>query len=288
VIPPEDRPALTLIPAFAHKTYDGTYLTATGELVLTPELEALLALGYTYKATVSGTRLEVGESTSVVSSFTLYDPKGTDVTDSFRLVKESGLLVVTPASVEVLLYPIVKTYDGRPAVWGEGDYTVLTLPDGVTLTLAVTLPADGVGAVSLSTLNRRAAEYAAYTLTQNGEDVTSRYRLIFTLPEGMSETPVLTVTPRSLQLTAASETRIYDGETLTNPTVYITKGSLAAGHTLAASASGTQTEIGSSANIVTSYKILDAEGRDVTSLYRVTTVDGQLTVLAVPDNEGLG
>ncbi len=287
VIPPEDRPTLTLIPAFAHKTYDGTYLTATGELVLTPELEALLALGYTYKATVSGTRLEVGESASVVSRFTLCDPNGTDVTDSFRLVKESGLLVVTPAAVEVMLYPVTKTYDGAPAVWGDGDYTVLTLPDGVTLTLAVTIPADKVGAVSLSALNRHAANYAAYTLTRNGEDVTSNYDLIFTLPDGMEETPVLTVTPRALQLTAASETRIYDGEALTNPTVYITKGSLAAGHTLIATASGTQTEIGSSANAVSSYKILDAEGRDVTSLYRVTTVDGQLTVLAVPDAGGL-
>ena len=103
----------------------------------------------------------------------------------------------------------------------------------------------------------------------------------------MEETPVLTVTPRALQLTAASETRIYNGEALTNPTVYITKGSLAAGHTLTATASGTQTEIGSSANAVSSYKILDAEGRDVTSLYRVTTISGQLTVLAVPDAGGL-
>ena len=284
VIPPVTvKPTLTLIPAFTHKTYDGTHLYAKNELVLTPELEALLALGYTYEVTVSGTRLEVGESTAVINRFTLRDPAGTDVTSEFRLVKESGLLVVTPAAVEVMLYPMVKTYDGRPAVWGDGDYAILTLPDGVTLSLTVTVPADGIGIMSLSTLNRNADACAVYTLTRNGEDVTAGYAVVFTLPEGLEETPVLTVNPRAIELTAASATRVENGDPLTAPTVYLTKGSLAAGHTLTAAATGAQTEVGESTNTVSSYKILDADGRDVTSLYRVTTVEGTLTVLPDPD-----
>jgi hypothetical protein len=277
------KPTLTLIPAFTHKTYDGTHLYAKNELVLTPELEALLALGYTYEVTVSGTRLEVGESTAVINGFTLHDPAGKDVTSAFRLVKESGLLVVTPAAVEVMLYPVVKTYDGRPAVWGDGDYAILTLPDGVTLSLTVTIPADGIGIMSLSALNRNADACAVYTLTRNGEDVTADYAVVFTLPEGLEETPVLTVNPRAIELTASSATRVENGDPLTAPTVYLTKGSLAAGHTLTAAATGAQTEVGESTNTVSSYRILDADGRDVTSLYRVTTVEGTLTVLPDPD-----
>ena len=279
MIPPESQKAtLTLIPAFAHKTYDGTYLYAKNELVLTPELEALLSLGYTYEVTVSGTRLEVGEGTSVVSDFTLYDADGNNVTSSFRLVKENGLLAVTPAAVEVMLYPVAKSYDGAPAVWRDGDYAILNLPEGVTLTLTVTLPADGIGYITLSELNRRADACAVYTLTQNGADVTANYRLIFAIPTGMEETPVLTVTHRALELTAASDIRVYNGEALTNSTVYVTKGSLAAGHTLIASATGSRTQVGQSVNAVGKVTILDADGNDVTALYRVTKVDGQLRV----------
>ena len=98
----------------------------------------------------------------------------------------------------------------------------------------------------------------------------------------MEETPVLTVNPRALELTAASETRIYDGNVLSNDTVYVTKGSLAKGHTLTATATGSRTDVGETANMVTSYRITDENGRDVTALYRVTTVDGRLTVVPEP------
>ena len=283
-IPPTvNKPTLTLIPAFTHKTYDGTYLYAKNELVLTSELEALLALGYTYEVTVAGSQLNVGESASAVSGFTLLDPDGKDVTSDFRLVKESGLLQVTPAAVEVMLYPVTKSYDGVPALWRDGDYAVLSAPDGVTITLTVTLPADRIGILTLSELNRHISAYVDWSLTQNGTDVTANYALVFTLPTGMEETPVLTVTARAIQLTAATETRVENGRPLSNSTVYLTKGSLVEGHTLVATASGTQATVGSSSNTVSTYNILDADGRDVTSLYRVTTVDGLLTVLPATD-----
>ncbi len=285
--PVTQKPVLELIPAFTHKVYDGTYLYAAQELTLTPSLEALLKLGYTYTVRVSGAQKEIGDGTSAIGEFALYDPTGKDVTDDFRTVKRSGLMRVTRPAVEILLYPLTKSYDGRPALWSEGDYAILTLPDGVTLTLTVTIPADELGFVTLSELNQGLDRYAAYRLEKNGTDVTAAYDLVFTLPEGMEDTPVLTVTPRPIELTAASETRVDDGKPLTNTTVYLTKGTLAAGHTLTATATGTQTGVGPTANKVGQVTILDAEGRDVTTLYRVTTVDGQLTVLAVPDNEGL-
>ncbi len=278
--PPElQKPEPSLIPAFRHKVYDGSPLYAADELTLTPELEALLALGYTYTVRVSGSQKEVGDGFSVVSEFTLYDPTGKDVTDSFRYTKQSGLLRVTPAAVEVLLYPLTKTYDGRPAVWGEGDYTVLSLPDGATLTLTVTIPADSLGYITLNRLNRNVTAYVTYQVIQNGLDVTDRYPVVFTLPEGMEDTPVLTVKARSLELTAASETRVDDGNPLTNPTVYITKGTLAPGHTLTATAEGSQSGVGASDNTVGAVIIRDQNGKDVTDRYTIRRVKGTLTLL---------
>ncbi len=277
--PAPEKPELVLIPAFTHKVYDGTPLYAANELTLTPALEALLELGYTYTVRVSGFQREIGDGISAVGEFTLYDPDGEDVTETFRLVKQSGLLRVTSAAVEVLLYPTVKTYDGRPALWSEGDYTVLTLPDGASLTLTVTIPADSLGFVTLTELNRNTAAYVTYRVMQNGEDVTDRYPIVFTLPEGMEDTPVLTVKARSLELTAASETRIDDGRPLENPVVYVTKGTLAPGHTLTATATGTQTGVGSCENTVGTVTIRDENGRDVTSLYTIRRVKGTLTLL---------
>ncbi len=280
VTPPDtQKPELVLIPAFRHKVYDGTYLYASDELMLTPDLEALLKLGYTYTVRVSGLQKEIGDGVSVVGEFTLYDPEGKDVTNRFRLVKQSGLLRVTAPAAEVLLYPLTKTYDGRPAVWSEGDYTILTLPDGAILTLTVTVPADRLGYVTLAELNRNISAYVSYRLTRNGADVTADYPLVFTLPEGMEDTPVLTVNPRPLELTAASETRVDDGRPLENATVYLTKGTLAAGHTIIAEAKGTQTGVGSCANEVGSVTILDENRQDVTALYSITRVKGALTLL---------
>jgi hypothetical protein len=283
VTPPDSQKVeLELIPAYTHKVYDGEYLYPKAELALTPTLEALLALGYTYDVEISGARREVGDSITVISGFTLYAPDGREANHLFRLVKRNGLLRVTPAAVEIFLYPVVKTYDGLPALWGEGDYRILSAPDGVTVSLSVTLPADRIGSLSLSELNRSAASFAELRVYRDGVDVSGDYAVIFTLPEGMEETPVLTVNPRPLELTAASETRVDRGEPLESPTVYLTRGSLAAGHRLEAVAVGRQEGIGISANTVDtdSLRILDAEGRDVTHLYRVTTVDGVLSLVA--------
>jgi hypothetical protein len=275
------RPVIELVPSFAHKTYDGAYLYAPDELVLTPSLKKLLDAGYTYKVTVSGTQLKVGDGVSYVSEFTLYDPKGTDVTDGYRLDRRNGLLRVTAASAEVFLYPLHKTYDGRAAVWEAGDYRVLGLPEGCRLELTVTLPVDRIGYVTLSELNRDPAAYAAYRILRGNTDVTASYSLVFTLPEGTAEQPVLTVSQRALELTAASETRLDTGLPLANATVYITKGSLIPGHTLYASAVGSQIGAGSCQNRVDvkNLVIRDGAGNDVTSLYSITCVNGELVLL---------
>ena len=58
------------------KKYDGlTPLVARAELT---GLKSLLDRGYTYRATVSGSRLEVGIGESRIDSFLLYDPDGKD------------------------------------------------------------------------------------------------------------------------------------------------------------------------------------------------------------------
>jgi hypothetical protein len=282
---PAEKPTLLLIPAFCHKIYDGTYLYASNALVLTPALAALLEQGYTYEARVAGIQREIGDGVSRVAAFTLYDPDGNDVTDDYEIVRMDGVIRVTAPAVEVLIYPVDKIYNGAPAVWGDEDYEILSLPEGLTLELDVRILMD-IGILTLSDLNQNASRYVTYRVLKDGRDVTAQYPLVFKLPEGLEELPVLTVKPRALELTAASEARVDDGNPLSNPAVYISKGSLATGHTLEAVAEGTLQGTGTVINRVVSERVVirDASGRDVTRNYSLSYIDGSLTLIPAQED----
>ena len=283
-VSPADKPDLALIPAFCHKAYDGTYLYASNSLVLTPLLASLVDQGYTYEVRIAGVQREIGSGVSRVAAFTLYDPDGKDVTDAYDLVRMEGQILITAPAVEVMIYPVDKIYNGEPAVWGDEDYEILCLPDELILELDIRIHMD-VGMLTLSDLNLDVSRYVSYRLLKDGKDVTADYPLVFKLPEGMEELPVLTVKPRALEVTAASETRIDDGSPLSNPTVYISKGSLIAGHTLEAAAEGVIQGVGSVTNSITPERVVirDAGGRDVTHNYSLSCIDGILTL--IPDDD---
>ena len=283
--PPVEKPALLLIPSFCHKIYDGTYLYASNALVLTPALAALLEQGYTYEARVAGIQREIGDGVSRVAAFTLFDPDGNDVTDAYEIVRMDGVMRVTAPAVEVLIYPVDKIYNGAPAVWGEEDYEILNLPEGLALELDIRVHMD-VGVLTLSDLNLNVSRYVTYRVLRDGRDVTADYPLVFKLPEGMEELPVLTVKPRALELTAASETRVDDGNPLSNSAVFISKGSLVTGHTLEAAAEGILQGAGTVTNRVVSEKVVirDASGRDVTHNYGLSYIDGLLTLIPTQED----
>ena len=103
-----------------------------------------------------------------------------------------------------------------------------------------------------------------------------------------------------ITVTAASQTKQYDGTALTNGTFTVTPADpevpVADGHTVRATVTGSQTEVGSSANVISDYKVtqavpeLDEEGKetgnmidvDVSDAYEITPANGTLTVTTVP------
>ncbi|RKM56416.1 hypothetical protein D6853_06415 [Butyrivibrio sp. X503] len=90
-------------------------------------------------------------------------------------------------------------------------------------------------------------------------------------------TAKINVKQRNITLEAGTTVKNYDGSTLTNDKVSITSGSLLEGHKLKSVVlSGSQSVIGSSKNEITSYMIVDENGKDVTSLYNVKCVAGKL------------
>ena len=90
----------------------------------------------------------------------------------------------------------------------------------------------------------------------------------------------LTVTENSaaVTLTAATASKTYDGSALT--AAEVTASGLPEGFTYEASASGSQTDAGESANVVNDgYKFFDKDGNDKTANFtNVAKVNGKLTV----------
>ena len=92
---------------------------------------------------------------------------------------------------------------------------------------------------------------------------------------------MLKITPISnvITITANSNSKAYDGTALTDSGYSFTQGILLRGDVLHVSVKGSQTDAGSSANVVESYQVMRDDGTDVTGNYTFATpVNGTLRV----------
>ena len=266
---------LKIKPADEVKQYDGTPLTARYVEGADPRsallLRELLHAGYSYKAVFGGSITPVGWSMSSIESFTLFDAGGTDVTNRYDFEFTRGeLAVVEETVITVRPYALQKQYDGEPFLYGAYDYTAAGVPGGHALHLSL----EGIGLTDAGVLRQEDLQGVAVSVTDEyGRDVTDRFYIHFDLENA------LMVSRRAITVASISETKAYDGTPLTNRTFWIAGGSLAPGNVLFAEVIGSQTEIGSSENSISSVRITDAAGAEVTDNYRVSLSEGMLTVL---------
>lgn len=90
-----------------------------------------------------------------------------------------------------------------------------------------------------------------------------------------------------LVIKSASMQKEYDGAPLTAHFYEILSGELKSGHSISASFSGSQTEIGTSENTF-SIKIIDSSGNDATDDYEIELVFGNLSVISKQSTDGGG
>lgn len=258
----DPAPLLVATPS-AEKEYDGEPLAAADGAAL----EGLVA-GET--ATVSAT----GSQTDVGSSANGYAIEwGTAKESNYQVASENlGTLTVTANSspVKVTAASASKAYDGAPLEAAGAE--VAGLPDGITY------QAEAEG--SQTDAGSSASEVSSYAFRDSsGKDVTSYFSNVSTADGA------LTVDPAPLSVSTESASKAYDGEPLT------AGGSLeglVAGETATFSATGSQTEVGSSAN---TYEIA-WDGTAKESNYEVASESlGTLTVTAAapaptPDSDG--
>ena len=258
---------ITLTADSAEKDFDGTALTKDSFTVTSGSVLS----GHTVTATVNGSQTKAGSSANKIDdrSVKVTDSKGKNVTGLYSIRLVDGTLTVkavaSPTAITITMKDAEKVYDGKALTSKDYEITSGALAEGDKLVLGkVTGKQTDAGSSSVT---------AVFTVQHGKTDVTANYTITVTAGK-------LTVKPREITVTAASASKIYDGRPLTSNSYKITSGELVKGHKLTATVTGSQTELGSSANMIdkSSVKITDGSGKDVTANYSVTVAAGALTV----------
>ena len=255
------KPILTEITITAEsdeKLYDGSELT-NSKFTFTP---GILIDGDVLTAVVEGSQLNAGSSANVVKSHVVMRGD-TDVTANYRFADYvNGKLTVTPRKVLMTSGSDEKVYDGAPLTKDEVTVTGDGFIEGEGATYDVTGSQLDVG----SSDNTFTYELNEGTLADNYIIETEEGELTVTCPE------------QHIVITANSAEKTYDGTPLTDDGYTYTDFVLAEGDVLTAVVEGSQTDAGSSANVVKSYRVMRGD-EDVTANYIFDDpVDGTLTV----------
>ena len=242
----------------ATKTYSGTALTAGGKV------EGIVS-GETVEFTTTGSQTEVGTSKNTYE-FVWKSAKATNYT----LAKESiGTLTVKAKSIIpdgpdtpdekktgiTVSEPSDSKYDGKE------HKEVLTVTDTKTgkelvagTDYSVTYSSDLVNAGTVKVTVAGLGNYSG--------SFTKTYK----------------ITKRSVTLTSATVSKVYDGSALTNTDITVSGDGFVEGEGASYEVTGTQTEVGNSANAF-EYKLNE---NTLASNYNITKVVGTLTITAAP------
>lgn len=246
---------LTVTTHGASKPYDGTALTASGEI-------SGFVNGETASFAATGSQTLVG--TSANSYAITWD--GTAKESNYSVVEGAiGTLEVTPSQVAITVTPRggSKVYDGKSLTSAGID--VDGLPAGFTL--------DAATKGSITDAGELLAEVDASTIVIRnaaGEDVTAQFANV-----ACGKAP-LVVTKRPVTVASATDSKVYDGTALTKHEAAVTAGSLVEGESFGYDFTGEQTAVGTSDNTFT----VKAGANTGLDNYEITQVNGTLTVIA--------
>ncbi len=258
----DDPNELIIAAKSVSKRYDGTPLDAINSVSYCKDMGDLLKNGYDYEVTVAGTQTEVGRSRATITSFRLFDPDGNDVTDTYRITLKQGTLHVYLYTMYVTTGSATEIYNGKALTNAEHGYS--GLQNGHQISIVNTGSQINVGSSSNTC--------SVHVYDEDGNDVTVQYKIQYSYG-------TLTVTALQITVVAGSREKEYDGTALTFNSYTVT-GVVVSTHTVHAVVEGSQTRVGKKANKITEVTVTDENGKDVTSNYVITSVEGLLTVKA--------
>lgn len=224
-------------------TYDGMPHRAEVTVTGVPE-------GYSVKTAWSG-----AEATDVtgadglvanVDEIVVVNAEGKDVTDSLKITKKPGKLVIEPKELTVVTMGASKPYDGTPLT---ANGKIEGFVNGETAAFAVIGSQTEVGECT-----------NAYTIEWSGNAKQGNY----TVKEELGKLEV-TKSQAAIVIVPKSGKKTYDGTPL------VSEGAdaygLSAGFTCEATTKGSVTNVGSAVAEIDTYAIKNADGKDVTDQF---------------------
>lgn len=254
----------------ATKAYNGIALKAEDFEVRSGD-EALkagvMADGDVANVRVSGERLYVGSSDATLVGYDILDGNGNSVRKYYVPTFEKGTLTVTANKKEIIITANSdkKKYDGIALTNSGYTYTSGVLVSGDVLEAVVSGEQLNVGSADNKVIS--------YKVTRNGQDVTGNYTF------GESQNGVLEVTKRTITLTSASATKVYDGMPLISRDVTVTGDGFVSGEGASYKATGTITDVGKVDNEFT-YTL---NAGTLAGNYEITIIEGTLEVTPITE-----
>ena len=265
-INPITENTITITANSASKTYDGTPLTNNGFTFT----EGVLVKGDELTAVVEGSATNVGdEGKNVVKNYKVMRD-GVDVTGNYTFTDSvDGKLTNNKRTVNLTSETASKEYDGKPltkpVVTVTGNGFVTGEVSDIKATGSATFVDDGKVTNAITYTEGENFKETNYTISKE------EGKLSITKRGGEGKT---------ITVTANSDEKVYDGAPPTN-NGFTHAGALVEGDELTAVVEGSQTDVGSSNNVVTSYKVMRGE-TDVTNNYTFgEPIIGTLTVTPV-------
>lgn len=271
---------LTVIPVDTRVEYDGNEHTAIQKVSVTAATQANIDISdYIFEAVIEGSRTELGVSATKISNLVIKNNKGKIVYDEangigenkFIINRGEGLLQVyltrltyTSRSNSSNDKNYKKTYDGYALQGKVSDVRLMEgiLPDEYSCVITANASITNVGSIPNS---------FTVKIYKDGQDVTDHFYVSKTFG-------TLTVKAREITLTAGSASGRF-GQTVTRNEILYDKEDLAATDNIFMyEVEGSQSNIGYSSNVIRDVIIKNKSGNDVTSNYKITYVDGRLTV----------
>ena len=253
-------------------TYNGKEQTVTGYEITSNPANATVTLVGT--AIASGTDAGTYPMGLKPSDFTATSPNYKNVT----IEVTDGYLKIDPITDKVT---VTVTEKSGSAVYNGQEHSI-TGYETMTANNALYDVKKNVAETQTAAWTAKGTDVGEYPVGIVSGDFANTSKnftnVVFTVVDG-----ALTISPvseKTITVTAASDSKKYDGTPLTNNGFSCTEGVLVPGDVLTAVVEGSATNVGDEGkNVVKSYKVMRG-GADVTGNYTFTdSVDGKLTIL---------
>ena len=255
---------ITLTSADAEKVYDGTELTNKNVTVTTGAFVG--NDGATYS--VTGSQLNKGTSKN---TFTYQLNEGTKSTN-YAITKVCGNLTVTPVKEKVT---VTITGHSRAEKYDGEEYTISGYEIAADNSLYETSNVQFNGAKDSAT----GKNAGSYTTKLNAAEFVNTNENFANVTFVIQNDIVLTVQKRTVTLTSATASKVYDGTPLTNSEITVGGDGFANGEGATYEVTGTQTIAGTSDNTFT-YTLNAGTNADN---YEISKHEGKLIVTATKD-----